>query len=127
MLFVVGGTQTRSVQCQRTDAKGNKKIVSDVHCTGSGLSKPISSQACNTHACVDVANDSFSTVQDSQIVILNSDLLSNEITLCLCDNIADIIPVPHPISNITLSSAYLDIKSIDSLQGTPHPYTSLII
>lgn len=80
MLFVVGGTQTRSVQCQRTDAKGNKKIVSDVHCTGSGLSKPISSQACNTQACVNVANDSFSTVQDSQIVILNSDLLSNDIT-----------------------------------------------
>ena len=49
-----GGTQTRNVVCVRnhpgqTGHVGDWKDVADTFCTSSGLSKPITSQSCNTH------------------------------------------------------------------------------
>ena len=43
-----GGTQTRTVQCTRDDGIA----VIDSVCTNLGLAKPISSQVCNTQACI---------------------------------------------------------------------------
>ena len=51
-----GGTQTRAVVCVRnhpgqTGHVGDWMDVADSFCTSSGLSKPITSQSCNTHSC----------------------------------------------------------------------------
>ncbi len=51
-----GGTQTRQVNCTRnhsgqTGHVGDWKDVSDSFCTASGLTKPSTSQVCNTHSC----------------------------------------------------------------------------
>ena len=51
-----GGTQTRTVKCQRSHAT-NKNLdvqaVSDSFCSKAGVTKPNTSQACNTQTCAD--------------------------------------------------------------------------
>lgn len=50
-----GGTQTRSVTCKRRIVNSSNNVsVSDAYCTAYGLSKPTSSQSCNTHSCAPV-------------------------------------------------------------------------
>ena len=51
-----GGTQTRTVTCQRRDATTatlDKQTVADSFCTAHGLTKPATSQKCNTQSCVE--------------------------------------------------------------------------
>ena len=49
-----GGTQTRSVTCYKSDYTNhnlNQVAVSDSYCSKFGITKPITSQSCNTHSC----------------------------------------------------------------------------
>lgn len=75
-----GGTQTRSVVCVRnhpgqTGHVGDWMDVADTFCTSSGLSKPITSQSCNTHSCqecgynVTTNADNYGTCYDTNIVV----------------------------------------------------------
>lgn len=50
-----GGTQTRTVICQRKHATASSDIqtVEDNFCISQGLSKPATSQVCNTQTCAD--------------------------------------------------------------------------
>ena len=49
-----GGTQTRSVTCYKSDYTNhnlNQVAVSNSYCSKFGITKPITSQSCNTHSC----------------------------------------------------------------------------
>ena len=51
-----GGTQTRTVTCQRRDATNSNldvQTVADSFCAAHGLTKPTTSQSCNTQSCTE--------------------------------------------------------------------------
>lgn len=51
-----GGTQTRTVTCQRRDATNSNldvQTVADSFCVAHGLTKPATSRECNTQECVE--------------------------------------------------------------------------
>jgi len=51
-----GGTQTRTVTCQRRDATNSSldvQTVADSFCAAHGLTKPTTSQSCNTQSCTE--------------------------------------------------------------------------
>lgn len=51
-----GGTQTRSVTCYKSDYTNhnlNQVAVSDSYCSRFGITKPNTSQSCNTQSCIE--------------------------------------------------------------------------
>lgn len=51
-----GGTQTRSVTCYKSDYTNHslsQVAVSDSHCSRFGITKPNTSQSCNTQSCIE--------------------------------------------------------------------------
>lgn len=79
-----GGTQSRSVKCQRSHASNSNldvQTVEDSFCTKAVGTKPATSQECNTQICqVGLNNPTNYQIIWNGTVIKNGVLLSGEVT-----------------------------------------------
>lgn len=67
-----GGTQTRNVVCYRSDYTNhslNQIAVSDSFCSKAGITKPSTSQACNTQSCNECKYDANTYWNDESALI----------------------------------------------------------
>lgn len=101
-----GGTQTRSVTCMRsdyTDHNLDQISVSDSLCSKFGLTKPSTSQTCNTQACMECKY----TTSINWTCMTNSDVAKNYCFILWNGTIAS--KLSHSVTSYT-KNGYLYTK-----------------